>query len=299
MARIALLLTAVTLIAGITPIAARMATSEIPPMLIPLVRFGTAGMLLALTVKWLRLWKRVDRQHWTLLASLGFLCVPVNQVGYLGGIKRSTASHAGIAYALVPVLIYWISVGLRRARLSWRLAIASVLAFVGAALVSQATTSTQNSAKATFLGDALLLSAASSWSLFVVLSQPLVKELGAVLTLCLVFLLGTVFHLPVAAGESIWLANGFSLASVTWKGWVGLAYLTLITAYLNFLLWYVVTSRYDVTRSAVVTNAHFIVTVLVEYALFGLFIGWIALIGAALLLTGIALATKPPGVRTG
>jgi drug/metabolite transporter (DMT)-like permease len=302
MARIALLLITVTLIGGITPVAARLATAEIPPLLIPVLRFGTAGLLLAITAKWLGLWRPLSRRQLSMLAALGFLCVPVNQIGYLVGIKKANASHAGVAYALVPVLVYWISVALRRAAVGWRLTIASLLAFAGAALVDLATASGKPAvdvpSRSILLGDALLLSAALSWSLFVVLSQPLVKELGAVMTLCVVFLLGTLIHIPLAVGDWLLHAQDFSLSAITWAGWAGLAYLTFITAYLNYVLWYVVTAKYDVTRSAVVTNAHFMVSVALEAVLFHQRVGPIAIIGAVLLMGGIVLATKQ-GIRSG
>jgi|CXWL01.1.fsa_nt_gi drug/metabolite transporter (DMT)-like permease len=296
MSRIAFLLLAVTLIAGVTPVAARMATAEIPPLLIPLARFGTAGLLLAVTAKWLGLWRAVPRRHWPMLAALGFLCVPVNQLGYLVGIKNANASHAGIAYALAPVLVFWISVALRQASPSRRLGIASLLAFVGAALADLATSGASQNVgeppRSMVAGDALLLSAVLSWSLFAVFSQPLVKELGAVTTLCLVFLLGTLWHIPVALVDWFWFRSDFSITAITWEGWAGLAYLTFITAYLNYLLWYVVTARYDLTRSAVVTNAHFLVTVALEAVLFEQHVGSMAILGSALLLGGIVLATR-------
>ena len=296
MARVALLLVTVTIIGGVTPVAARFATAEISPLLIPVLRFGTAGLLLAVTAKWLGLWRSISRRQWCMLAALGFLCVPINQAGYLVGIKKANASHAGVAYALVPVLVYWISVALRRASIGWQLTFASLLAFAGAALVDLATAGGNSAldvpAPSMLLGDALLLSAALSWSLFVVLSQPLVKELGAVLTLCMVFLLGTLIHIPLAAGDLLLHPNGFSFSAITWAGWAGLAYLTFITAYLNYVLWYVVTAKYDVTRSAVVTNAHFIVSVALEAFLFGQQVGAIAAVGAVLLMSGIVLATK-------
>jgi drug/metabolite transporter (DMT)-like permease len=171
------------------------------------------------------------------------------------------------------------------------------LAFLGAALVDVATLASGSAAPkadSMLLGDALLLFAAVSWSFFVILSQPLVQELGAVVTLCVVFLMGTLWHLPVAAVEWLILGHGVSPMGVTWRGWAGLAYLTLITAYLNYLLWYVVTARYDITRSAVVTNAHFLVTVGLEAILFCQPIGPAAWVGSALLLSGIVLATRTP-----
>lgn len=296
MVRVAILLITVTLIGGVTPVAARLATAEIPPLLIPLMRFGTAGVLLAVTAKWLGFWRPVSRRQLWMLAALGFLCVPINQIGFLVGIKKANASHAGVAYALVPVLVFWMSVALGRVRLGRRLAIASLLAFAGAALVDLATAAPSHDSgvpvRSMLVGDALLLSAALSWALFVVLSQPLVKELGAVMTLCVVFLLGTVCHVPLALGDWLLYRQDFSLAAITWQGWAGLGYLTFITAYLNYMLWYVVTAKYDVTRSAVVTNAHFMVTVALEAVLFDQRVGPIAIAGAALLMSGIVLATK-------
>jgi drug/metabolite transporter (DMT)-like permease len=297
MSRVWGLLLIVTLIAGLTPMAARLATHELPPLSIPLVRFGTAGVLLAVTVKLLRLGRPIPRVHWPLLVGLGFLCVPLNQIGYLIGIKKANASHAGIAYALVPVLVYWISVLLRRSALTLRLSLASVLAFAGAAVVDLSTagptTADAASLRDFLIGDVLLVSAAVSWSLFVVLSQPLVRELGAVLTLSCVFLMGTVWQTPLVLADWRWFdLAAFDVSQVTWRGWTGLAFITLVTAYVNYLLWYIVTARFDVTRSAVVTNAHFLVTVLVEAAFFGQRLNTWVFAGSAVLLSGIVLATR-------
>jgi drug/metabolite transporter (DMT)-like permease len=145
------------------------------------------------------------------------------------------------------------------------------------------------------IGDGLLLSAAVSWSVFAVLSQPLVKELGAVQTLTAVFVIGTVWQMPLVVADGLWFdLSTFDLARVTWRGWTGFGFITLVTAYTNYLLWYLVTARYDVTRSSVVTNAHFLITVLVEAAWFQQRLsGWVA-VGSALLIVGIVLATSRP-----
>ncbi len=295
--RIYILLGTVTLIAGLTPIAAQMATRELPPLSIPLVRFGTAGALLAMTARLLRLGRPIRRSLWPMLVGLGVLCVPINQVGFLVGIQKSSATHAGIAYALVPLLVYWISLALGRTQWTNRLGLASVLACAGATMIVLATveptSETASTTRGVIVGDVLLLSAAISWSLFVVLSQPIVKEVGAVLTLSIVFLLGSASQVPLVAADGIWFElAAFQLANVTWQGWVGLAFITLITAYGNYLLWYIVTAKFDITRSAVVTNAHFCVTVLVEAMFFGQRLSVQVLVGAVVLLGGIVLATR-------
>ena len=300
MRNVYLLLAATTLIAGLTPIAARMATAELPPLTLAFFRFGAAGVLLILTARALGLRWSITPPNRKLVIGLGVLCVPINQFGFLVGIKLANASHAGIAYALVPVLVYWISLLLGRTPFTLRMGLASAIAFAGAVVVDLSTGQVASQPArfglSVFVGDVLLLSAALSWSLFVVLSQPLVKELGAVQTLTSVFLIGTLWQIPLVAADALWFdLSTFELSGVTWRGWVGLAFITLITAYLNYLLWYLVTARYDVTRSSVVTNTHFLITVIIEAAWFQQRLsGWVA-VGSALLLLGIVLATSKAG----
>jgi len=301
MRNVYLLLAATTLIAGLTPIAARMATAELPPLTLAFFRFGAAGVLLILTARALGLRWSITPPNRKLVIGLGVLCVPINQFGFLVGIKLANASHAGIAYALVPVLVYWISLLLGRTPFTLRMGLASAIAFAGAVVVDLSTGQVASQPArfglSVFVGDVLLLSAALSWSLFVVLSQPLVKELGAVQTLTSVFLIGTLWQIPLVAADALWFdLSTFELSSVTWRGWAGLAFITLITAYLNYLLWYLVTARYDVTRSSVVTNTHFLITVIIEAAWFQQRLnGWVA-VGSALLLLGVLLATSKPDV---
>ena len=86
----------------------------------------------------------------------------------------------------------------------------------------------------------------------------------------------------------------FQFSGVTWRGWIGFAFITFVTAYLNYLLWYLVTARYDVTRSSVVTNTHFLITVIIEASWFHQRLNaWVA-VGSALLLLGVILATARP-----
>ncbi|MDO8629741.1 MAG: EamA family transporter, partial [Phycisphaerales bacterium] len=97
---------------------------------------------------------------------------------------------------------------------------------------------------------------------------------------------------PLVLADRRWFdLAAFDVSRVTWQGWTGLAFITLVTAYLNYLLWYIVTARFDVTRSAVVTNAHFLVTVFVEAAFFGQRLNAWVFAGSAVLLSGIVLAT--------
>lgn len=296
--RLWLLLGTTTLISGLTPVAAGLATEELPPLTLALVRFGVAGVLLRLTANALRIPLRFQPGDRWLLLLLAAICVPVNQAAFLFGVRLASASHAGIAYALVPVLVFWLTLVMGTARLTARLAIATVLAFVGAAAASYTgpdvgggdMSAVSGVATRVLLGDGLLFAAAVSWSLFIVWSQDLVKRAGAVQTLAAVFLIGAALQVPLAVADVLFFdAARFEWGSVSWRGLGGFAFITLITAYTNFLLFYLVLARYDVTRASIVTNASFLIAVLVDAAITQRPLSlWVA-VGSVLLFIGIGL----------
>ncbi|MHC5108265.1 MAG: DMT family transporter [Planctomycetota bacterium] len=288
------LLILVTLIAGGTPIAAYAATTELPPLTVAAVRFMLAGLCLGITARVLGQKLTIRPEHRNRLLLLAALCVPINQIGFLVGVKYGGAAHAGIAYALVPVLVFWISVLVKQATVSTRMVCASSLAFAGAAIVVWTTRGDAGSADiatSTIFGDLLLLSAGVTWALFSVLSKPLLPQMGAVPLLTVVFLLGSAMHLPVVLADYLWFdLRTFDLSTVSGEAVGAFLYITIITAYLNYLLWYTIISRFDVTKSSIITNCSFLVTVGLENLLGKLVLSYWILLGSLLLLAGIILA---------
>jgi drug/metabolite transporter (DMT)-like permease len=91
-----------TCIGGLTPVFGKLAVSEIPWMTLAWVRFGTAGVLLALTQR--AMGGRLPLSRATIAPLLGIaaLCVPINQLGFLLGLRLANAGHAGVFCALNP-----------------------------------------------------------------------------------------------------------------------------------------------------------------------------------------------------
>jgi drug/metabolite transporter (DMT)-like permease len=208
-----------TCIGGLTPVFGKLAVSEIPWMTLAWVRFGTAGVLLALTQRAMGGRLPLSRATFTPLLGIAALCVPINQLGFLLGLRLANAGHAGVFYALNPVLIFWIGLALGRGVFRWSLCAATLLAFAGAVcVVASSGDLAAGDAKPDLLaGDLLLLLAIVSWALFSLLSKPYVQRHGAVGTLAAVFLLGTLLHTPfmlLDVGQVDW-------AAITWRGWLG------------------------------------------------------------------------------
>jgi len=290
MRRSILFILAYMIIGGLTPVFGKMAVDEIPWRVLAWARFGTAGVLLLATARLQGRRLPSIRRHWPALVGVAILCVPANQYGFLRGLELANASHGGIFYALNPVLVFWGALLLRQNRFRWSLCIASILAFAGAAAVSLSTgeTSVFDVDARMVRGDVLLFLAIATWSSFSLLSRPLVRRHGAIETLSAVFLLGTLLHTPIALAD----LSSVDLGAITWRGWLGAGYLTLITSYMNYLLWYVVITSHDITKASVIVNANFVITVLVGWAFQHDPINRLFLLGCGLTLAGIALVIR-------
>lgn len=285
-----------TMISGGTPIATHAATQSCPPLTLAGIRFLLAGICLWITARAMGYALPYNREDRARLWWLAALCVPLNQAGYLVGIHFAGAAHGGIAYALVPLLIYWVSLWFGQSRWAARMAFASLLAFLGAGTVVAVTRSFNmegTSPLKMLTGDLLLLSAAFTWALFSVLSRPLIQKSGALPLLTVVFLLGSILQLPIVIIDGICLdLSRWSWSDVTPGGLFGIAYIIFITAYLNYLLWYLVISRYDATKSSIITNSSFLITVTWEYLAGNLAWSPWVWVGSSLLLGGIVLANR-------
>src|SRR5579871_6574878 len=82
-----LFVTMMVLITSTTATAAKVAVRELPTGLVPLVRFGTAGLILLPLVWRSEAFRRLCRREPARLALAAALCVPINQFFFLNGTK--------------------------------------------------------------------------------------------------------------------------------------------------------------------------------------------------------------------
>lgn len=225
--------------------------------------------------------------------------MPINQLGFLGGIKLANASHAALLYALTPVLVFWGSVIARKSSYSGIMLVSAVLAFGGATCVLYPSlkVSLQSSSgwSDMLLGDLLLVLAVVSWAAFVISSKAFLQKYGSLASLTAVFLLGAAVHTPFA----LWSMRSFDAPGVTWRGVSGFAFITVVSSYLGYLLTYIVIAKHDATRAMIVVNAHFLITVLVERVFFDVpltiyFAGGTVLIVAAIGMDVMRSWSAPP-----
>ena len=285
-----LLLAGFIILAALTPMGAKLAMRHIPPLTGGLVRFGTAGSLLMLTERYFRHRNRTvltpitGPDKW-LFFWAALLCVPVNQFCFLLGIKWANASHAGLFYALNPVLTFLITVAIGRSQWSSRMAIAALLAFVGAGTLG-IDTWTAGYGSEFLTGDLLLFGAVLTWAIYSIIGAPLAQRYGAVRSAAIVMFYGALLDLPVLLIDG----REFVFSEITWPSWAGFVYITIGTSYFNYMLWFVALKQIDINRVSIAVNSAPVFAVLAAYLFLDEPITRFLALGAALIFAAITLA---------
>lgn len=225
------------------------------------------------------------------LFLLGFLGMPINQGVFLVGLSLSTPAHAAIAYALTPATVLlgahlFLGEPLTRQKL-----LGVGVAFTGVAVVLLERG--LNFALQGLVGDLLLLVAMVAWAGYTVLTRPLAQKYGALTTTGWVWFAGVLWTLPLGP----WVLRPLDqLEQITPRGWLGLAYIVLITSVVAYLLWGYALQRLEAARVAIFTNLQPVVTALLAWVVLGLPISVPTALGGLLVITGVSLIQRRSSV---
>ena len=279
------------LIGSSTAPAAKIVVREVPVGLVPLIRFGVAGLCLWPIVGRGGLLGRMLREDgWRLIAAAA-LCVPVNQAFFLGGARLAPASHIGLIYAACPLVVLSLAAALGQEKLASGRVLGVAASVAGMVLIALANLANADSAgRDAFRGDLMEVAAVMSWGGYLTFNKPLINRHGALPTLAATFLVGSVLDLPVALAT----APGWPpLAAVSTAAWLGLAYLTVAVSIGGLAFQNLAMRSLDASQVATFGNVAPLLTVFWGYLLFDERISPIAAAGGGLVLLGIAWASRP------
>jgi drug/metabolite transporter (DMT)-like permease len=216
----------VQLIFGLNHVVAKAVLAAVSPRALAAVRVLVSTPLLLLWA-WVSERCRPSLRQLPRLAVLGVTGVFANQVLFLEGLARSSATHAAILMPSIPVLAVGASLLLRIERPDrWRL-LGVALAVLGALVMLRPHRVGLGGAG---LGDLLLLCNCASYALFLVLQRPVLRELPWRTVIAWAFLLGGI--LVVATSWRPLLALPLSLPPQIWAGVAYVAVLATGVAYL-------------------------------------------------------------------
>ncbi|HEV3163659.1 MAG TPA: DMT family transporter [Isosphaeraceae bacterium] len=283
------------LIGSSTATAAKLAIRELPFGLLPLVRFGGAGLcLLPMACKGGALWRTIRESPGRLLAAAA-LCVPINQSFFLTATKLAPTTHVGLIYGSVPLVVLALAVALGQERLDGNRLVGILASVSGVVVVGLGNLWAWEAEGADALrGDLLLIGAVVSWGAYLTVSKPLVARHGAIPALAGTFLVGTLLFLPIGLATM----PGWRLQAASATAWESLAYITLVVSIVGLGCQNAALRRLDASQVAAVGNAAPVLTVVWGVWLLGEAARPALALGGALTLGGIYWITRPIATPT-
>ena len=287
-----MILVAMVLIGSSTATAAKFAVSDLPIPLLPVVRFGVAGLALLPWLGGLAVIRSMLRRDIVLLALAAFLAVPVNQAFFLNATRLAPTTHVGLIYASCPLVVLGLALWLRHEQLDSARLIGIVASVAGAAVIALGSLLQREpgaAGTATLWGDLLLVGAVTSWGGYLTVNKRLLGRYPAIAVLGMTFLLGSAMCLPLA----IWTSPGWlpMLSSTRPQAWAGLIYLTLVASVLGLACQNMALRRLEASHVAAVGNLSPVLTVLWGVWLLGEGLNLSLVLGGTLTLAGVAMAS--------
>lgn len=173
----------------------------------------------------------LGRRGWFTLALMAFCGITLNQIFYIGGIARTSVTHAGLIQAVQPVLVLLLAFVLGMEALSFRKWVAMLLAFVGVGTLLVGRPPQGSTARWT--GDLMLFVACAVFAYYTILMKDAAAIYDGVTLNALVFGLGAFLLLPFCArsvGQVRW-------AHIPAQAWWGLTYMVLFGSFVAYLIY--------------------------------------------------------------
>jgi len=195
-------LVAVSLLFGANTFVAKIAIREVTPLALVVLRTaGAAAILFAVS----RRRQRADplppltRGDYARIFGYGLLGASINQVAFLEGLARSTATNAALMVVVVPVLTLGFAVALGRERASLAGILGIALGLAGALLLILPRGGVEMAPRAA-LGNLLLLLSGASYALYLVLTRSMLARHDPLRVVSWTFLLAALTLWPLGLG---------------------------------------------------------------------------------------------------
>ncbi len=272
-----------TLIWGNSFVAIKILVDYLSPTTIAALRFLIAApfFLAVLFIK-RKEWHMEREDVWKFLL-FGFLSVPIYHVFLNYGTQYIPAGTVTILIALNPMITALLASVMIGERIGGRKAAGIGLGFAGAAIIAL---SGGSLGWGHLMGVLLIVTATSSWALYTVMSKPMLKRYHPLQLTAYIALIGTFMMAPS------WPLMVREAATLSFDGWAALFYIGFICISIGYSIWYWALSRKDASRTATFVYFIPISGMIGAYFFLGEVPGPFALVGGALVLTGIWLVNR-------
>jgi drug/metabolite transporter (DMT)-like permease len=259
--------------------------SGVPPMTMVCIRFVIATVVLNVFLRRIDPAARLRKKDILPLAVSGLFGVTIYFFFESRGIKLTSASHASLIIAVIPVVTLLAEALFFRTRISWLTIAGILLSVVGVVFVVWRPGS-GGDGKGTLLGDLFMFGACISWVVYIILSKDLHKRLSEIAITAYQSLFGTAFLIPLA------LLEMHQWVPITLAAGLNLAYLAIFCSALSNFLYVYALSRLGPIAVSPYINLIPVVGVIGGVVLLGESLVWSQVAGGIVILAGVLLVSR-------
>ena len=238
-------LAVLSVIWGMAFVAIKAVVTELSPVNLALLRWFIAAVpFLVLLPVIGRPKARFERRDLPRLLVVALANVAGYHLSLYYAEPTSSAGMSALLTSLGPIFIAILSYVFLKEATGRRVLAGLGLATVGTVILSLGSISAADISSYSGIFEGLIT--AFCYALFAVLGKPLVQKYGSAPTTILAGLVGTVMMLPLLSGGFV-----AQVESLSFYGWVGVVYLSLLSTVFGYLMFYTLVSRGAVTRLAI------------------------------------------------
>ena len=282
-----LLAVAITVVAWASAfVVIRYAAHDIRPGALSLGRLLVASLALSVMIIGRKL-VPMNAREWWLTAVVGVAWFAIYSLALNAGEQHVDAGTAAMLIQFAPILIGVLAGILLGEGFPRMLVIGGLVAFVGTLIIGIAT----STGRADLIGVLLVLLSATTYSIALVAQKVVLRRVSALQVTWLACLIGTIACLPFA-GQLV-----HDMAAAPALQIIGVVYLGLVPSALAFSTWAYALKHTTAGKLGVTTFVVPPMTILMGWLFLGEVPPLLAIVGGALSLVGVAIASRPSTPR--
>ena len=272
-------------------VATKVALEAVPPMVVVSLRLLISAVCF---LPWLMAAGGAKgiggARGWLSLFGLSLLGTGLHYGLQTAGLQYTTASNASLYAVTAPITILLLSAAFLGEKITRRKTLGVALAVAGVLVVLGIDTLATLQLDAHVIGDLLVLVSIVMWGLFTVFGKRATDQLGALRVTAWVTVIGALWMAPVGWFEM--RQTGFSPAQMQLDSWLAVAFLGVGCSFLATFLYFVALERTESQKVGVYLYTIPPMTAVVAALYLGEVISVELVIGAILVIAGVALTEK-------
>ncbi len=288
-----LMLILMSVVWGLNFTAIKGALADFQPLTFNAIRFGTSSLFL-LGLLWLRERRigiqRKDLAKFVLLAIVGNTAY---QLFFINGIALTTATNSALILATTPIFIILFGALLDVEKVTSRIVQGVILSFLGVVMIVLGAGNSLTFSSQNLLGDLLIVANPICWSIYTVLSKPMLKEYSPLKLTAVTMAIGAVPLVIIGVptfGTQDW-------AAISFNAWLGLGFSAFFAIGIGYVIWYTGVSRIGSARTSLYDNLVTVFAVASAWILLSESMSVVQILGAVLVFVSLYLVRRKKGVE--